>query len=377
MRICIDTRISRGWDSGTGRITTSLLDKISQLDVENEYIIVTHPDAPAFGCRLPDKCQVVPLNIRAPSLAQFTCLPIWLFKNKIDLLFSTHQLSMPIWQPCRAIGSVLDIIPFHYPDDFPKFVGLYYRWIIPVSLLFKKSIFTISRYTRTDIASSLFIPEKKIRVIHLAAAETMIPKENNEHNRSILEKYGIKWPYILYHGNNRPHKNIRRLLYAFKNVLANCNKKIVLVITGRDVPGERERDLGGLRQEVESLGLGDHVYFTGYIDEEDLPVIYSFCECFAFPSLYEGFGLPVLEAMACGAPVICSNRSSLPEIAGDAAILFNPLDIDEMTAALQKILDDGSLRADLRQRGILQAQKFSWDKMAQEMLSLFREGTHS
>jgi alpha-1,3-rhamnosyl/mannosyltransferase len=170
----------------------------------------------------------------------------------------------------------------------------------------------------------------------------------------------------LYLGSNKPHKNLVRLIEAWAAIQAEA-RDVTLVIAGAWLPQHPEP-----RQHAKALGINDRVCWLGPLPGTDLPALYTAAEAFIFPSLYEGFGLPVIEALACGTPVACANTSSLPEVAGNAALLFDPTQVDAIVDALQRLLGDANLRADLRHQGLTQAAKFSWSRTAQETLALYR-----
>jgi alpha-1,3-rhamnosyl/mannosyltransferase len=174
---------------------------------------------------------------------------------------------------------------------------------------------------------------------------------------------------VLYLGSNKPHKNLVRLIEAWRIVTSSFQLPASCLI----VAGVWDERYPEVKLRAAELGLGDRVIFLGPVAESDLPALYSGATLFAFPSIYEGFGLPVLEAMACGVPVVCSNVSSLPEVAGAAALLVDPLDVDGLAAAIGRVLADGNLRAELRQKGVAQAARFTWEETARRTLAIYRE----
>lgn len=210
-------------------------------------------------------------------------------------------------------------------------------------------------------------PPTNITVVHLAAAAEYRPACDTVDIAGILQKYDVPTPYILYVGSAAARKNIARLLRAFAQVQPK-HPQMHLVVAG--VPGWRNSALAPL---VDELALGDSLYFTGFINEADLPTLYGAAHLFAFPSLLEGFGLPVLEAMACGTPVITADGSSLREIAGDAALLVDPTRVDEIATALHTLLSDKELAAALQRKGLTHVQEFSWDRVARETVEVYRQ----
>jgi glycosyltransferase involved in cell wall biosynthesis len=211
------------------------------------------------------------------------------------------------------------------------------------------------------------VPERKVRVCTSAADAHFAPVPDGPERRAVLNRYGIVPPYLLYVGNVTPRKNIARLFESFAAVHAR-HPAVSLVIGGKRRWNNAEIDAA-----FERLDLGSSVRFTGYMDDADLPAVYSAAEVFVFPSRYEGFGLPLLEAMACGAPVVTSTASSLPEVAGDAALLVDPDDTNGLAEAIERLLTDEPLRADLRNRGIRHAAGFTWKRAAHETLIVYQE----
>lgn len=207
----------------------------------------------------------------------------------------------------------------------------------------------------------------KITVIHLAAGEHFRPQAEPVIH-SVLDRTGVRQPYILYVGSIEPRKNLIRLLEAFAQLRHWSTRWDLVVVGGRNI--WKSSPVG---ETTEKLELKHFVHFTGYIPDSDLPGIYNGADLFVFPSLYEGFGLPVLEAMACGTPVITSNTSSLPEVAGDAALLVDPYNVEEIAAAMRHVLEDSALANDLRERGLEHAKKFSWEKTARQTISVYEK----
>lgn len=219
----------------------------------------------------------------------------------------------------------------------------------------------VSEHTKKDIIKHLDVPEHKIRVIYEAADESY--RYVQDHS-IIKNKYGFD-KYILFVGTLEPRKNIPNLIKAFSK-LKSCDYKLVIV-------GKKGWKYEEIFKLVESLSLSDRIEFLGYISDKELPALYSAATLFVYPSLYEGFGLPPLEAMACGSPVIVSNKSSLPEVVGDAGILIEPEDIDGIADAMKRIIQQPLLRKELSEKGLQQAKKFSWTRCAQETIGIYRE----
>jgi len=224
----------------------------------------------------------------------------------------------------------------------------------------------ISEATRRDILARFRLQPGRITAIPLAADPVFIP-QSPEVVGALRARYRLPEKFILYLGSNKPHKNLVRLIEAWAVVQAEV-PDITLVIAGAWLSQHPEP-----RQCAQALGLDDRVCWLGPLPGGDLPALYTAAQAFVFPSLYEGFGLPVIEAMACGTPVVCANTSSLPEVAGDAAVMFDPTQTESIAGALRQVLGNSVLRADLCQQGLMQATKFSWTQTALETLTLYRK----
>jgi glycosyltransferase involved in cell wall biosynthesis len=227
------------------------------------------------------------------------------------------------------------------------------------------AIITDSECSQRDIAHYLQVPKEKITVTMLAAARHFRVLSQAE-SAPALARAGVAPPYILYVGSLEPRKNLLRLLEAYR-LVREWSPRWGLVIVG----ARNAWKSTPVAAAVERYGLQDNVTFTGYVPDEDLPALYNGAGLFCFPSLYEGFGLPVLEAMACGAPVVTSNTSSLPEVAGEAALLVDPYDVEAIAAAMQRVLSEPELAEDLRRRGLARAAEFTWERTARETIAVY------
>jgi len=228
-------------------------------------------------------------------------------------------------------------------------------------------IITISESTKRDIVERLGVPADRITCIYPSVSRAYRPRALDE-CLSIRKKYGINTDYLVCVGNISRRKNIARLLEAFAKLPASLLTMVTLVLAGRESYGGEN-----VRDQIQSLSLGDKVVLTGYVPQEDLPIIVAGARAMVLVSLYEGFGFPVLEAMASGLPVITSNVSSLPEVAGDAALLVDPRDVNAICSTIERIMTDDMLREKLRSKGLARASLFSWDEAAAQTLALYRK----
>lgn len=259
------------------------------------------------------------------------------------------------------VVTVLDLAFLLFPQYFSRRLRLTAGRGLRRAVRDADAFITISEHTGQDLMRLLDVASDRIHVIPLAADRRFVPVENPE----VPAKYGVDTPYVLYVGTLEPRKNLILLLRAFATVKGT---EVKLVLAG--TKGWLYEDIFAT---VQSLGLGSRVIFTGFVPDEDLPALISAAQAFVYPSVYEGFGLPVLEAMKCGTPVITTNISSLPEVAGNAAITVSPDDVEGLSRAIQRLLAEPGLRTELREKGFEQAARFSWAKTAEQTVEVYRE----
>jgi alpha-1,3-rhamnosyl/mannosyltransferase len=286
-----------------------------------------------------------------------------------SLYHSTYYL-MPYRPGAPTILTLYDLIAMLHPQT----VSARARWLFRVTtwlaLRTADRVIAISEATRQDLLSHFPIAAERVTAIPLAADLRFQPQSPNM-VESVRRKYNLPDQYLFYLGINKPHKNLVRLIDAYARLFPVPSPPSP--VPNLLIAGAWDNRYPEAKQRAEELNLGDRVRFLGPVDDADLPALYSGCTLFVFPSLYEGFGLPVLEAMACGAPVACSDASSLPEVAGDAALLFDPLDVDAIAAALQRGIEDADLRRSLAEQSLARAAHFSWARTAAETLEIYRQ----
>jgi glycosyltransferase involved in cell wall biosynthesis len=279
-----------------------------------------------------------------------------------DLLFVPAHV-LPIVHPRRSVVTVHDLGYLYYPEAHRLLDRLYLDLSTRYNARAATHLIADSSATQRDLIERYGTKPDKITVIYPGYDKaTFQPVRDEEAIEAVKAKYDIAGDYILFVGTLQPRKNLTRLIEAYWKLEAGSWK---LVIAGKKGWLYEE-----IFQQVERLGLAGRVVFTDYVPEGDLPTLLSGARLFVFPSLYEGFGLPVLEAMACGTPVVCSNTSSLPEVAGDAAVLVDPLDVKGLAMAMERVLSDEELRAGLIEHGFEQARKFSWERCARQTLTV-------
>jgi glycosyltransferase involved in cell wall biosynthesis len=264
----------------------------------------------------------------------------------------------------RRVATVHDVIPYVFPETSTRLDWLIYHIWLPLAVRRVDVVITDSTVSKSGILRFLRVKPEKVSVIPLAANARYRPLDP-EAIRPALARYRVEPPYILYVGSLESRKNLPRLLEAYAR-LRELLPAWTLVIVGA-----RKWKFTPIFETVRRLALEPHVHFTGFVEEADLPALYNGADLFAFPSLYEGFGLPVLEAMACGTPVVTSNTSSLPEVAGDAALLVDPTDVEAIAAAMARVLTDPALAQEMRGKGLAQASQFTWERTARETLAVY------
>ncbi len=284
------------------------------------------------------------------------CLPFYYRKHKLLSLY--NPVPEGILYPCfNQIITVHDILPLLYPHIYPR-MKYYSRFLLPWLLKYSPIIICVSESTKKDIINAYNLKGKNIHVIYEGCRLKDVPKKG----RQIKKEYNIK-NYIFYVGDMRPYKNLKRALEAFSRVPI---KDLYFIIGGK----KDTKFYPELKEKVKNLGLCDRVIFTDYIKDEDLPFFYKEASLFVFPSLYEGFGLPPLESMACGCPVLVSNAASLPEVCGDAAYYVDPYNVDSIAEGIYKVMTDKDLKQKLIQKGRKRVKLFSWEKTAQQVLEI-------
>ena len=260
------------------------------------------------------------------------------------------------------IFTIHDLSLMKYRDRHPRSRVWFSDLFFKNRMHYVDHILTVSDFIRWEVCEALHLPNEKITAVPLAASPTFSPRDRQKTMRTI-KKLGLPQEYLLFVGTLEPRKNLSFLVKA----LAVCKHHIPLVLVGWEGWGD---DVW--LKTAEAKGIGNRIFTTGYVDEETLACLYSNALALVFPSVYEGFGLPVLEAMACGCPVICSNAASLPEVAGGAAVLIDPFQVDDLASAVDQVVGDGALREDLIQKGFSRAAQFSWERTARQTLEVFK-----
>ena len=363
MPIVLDARTAHDHFPGIGRYVVNLAHALKRIAPDFDLIVLRDPTAKS-RLALPNlpttDCPISPFSIR-----QQWIVPRQLRGLRATLYHSSYYL-MPYRPGAPTVLTCYDLIPIVYPQYFSAAQRLIYRITHILALNTARTTLAISELTRSDLARHFRASAQRIVVTPLAADAHFTPQPP-ERIAAVRRTYKLPERYVLYFGSNKPHKNLIRLIQAWQRSAVSRQRSALVVA------GHWDTRYNETRQLVEALNLNDRVVFAGPIDDADLPALYSGAQLFAFPSLYEGFGLPALEAMTCGTPVACSNTSSLPEVVGDAGLLFDPLDVGAMADTLRRALNDDELCADLRQRGLQRAAQFTWERTAERTLGVYRD----
>lgn len=370
MRIGIDARFYSSKATGIGRYVFELVRHLLKLDMQNTYVIfLNSPEFEKFHA--PQK-NVEKILADAPHYSLAEQWHFWrvLSSAKLDLMHFTH-FNAPILYRGPGVVTIHDLTLSLYPGK--KMNGWLHRLAYNVTLRsvvgHAKRIIAVSQNTKKDLVRLLKTPQQKIQVIGEGVAQEfrVIPDQKLVSN--FLNQRGIASPYLLYTGVWRSHKNLVRLVQAFALLRTQYQFHGSLVIGGKEDPYYPE-----IKQAVRDHHLQKFVTFTGFVSEEELVLLYNGATAYVFPSLYEGFGLPALEAFACGTPVCASQTSSLPEVCGEEnAVFFDPLSPEDMAKKIAGLLDDPKQQEELIKRGLDRAKDFSWEEMARETLEVYNK----
>jgi glycosyltransferase involved in cell wall biosynthesis len=366
-RIGIDYTAAVTQGAGIGRYVRGLIGALLALDRDHDYRLFAASAAP-----LPS----IPFPVRRLPFHDIWLMRIWhrarlplpaeLITGRVDLFHSPDFTLPPTLPGVPTVLTVHDLSFVRDPDSADERLRAYLSRVVPRSVRRATHVLADSEATRQDLISLWDTPPEKVTVVYCGVEPSFRPVTNPAELAAARARYNLgAGPYILSVSTIQPRKNYRRLVRAFAPLAAR-HRDLSLVIAGGKGWNYEE-----ILAEPERLGLGDRVRFPGFVADSDLPALLSAAELFAYPSLYEGFGIPILEAMACGTPVIASNCSSLPEVTGDAGLQVDPLDVGALTAGMEQLLTDHALRTDLIRRGRERAGQFTWPAAARQLLAVY------
>jgi glycosyltransferase involved in cell wall biosynthesis len=364
MRVCLDAHMLGEQETGNETYVAGLAPALAGLP-EVECLAAIRP-----GTQVPQEWSGSPLKIAAlrpsgnwPRLMY--ALPRLCRTWQADVLHVTYN--GPFLSPCPVVVTVHDVIFKRYPAFFSARDRLLFATLLRLTLRRAAAIITDSESSRRDIVTYYPFTRDKIHVVPLAVNPAFRVEISADRRQAVRARYRVDTPFILAVGNLQPRKNLQRLTAAFRCLLADGFNSHRLVLVGNDAFRSSE-----FRAEVQDLIQSGQLTLTGYVPEEDLPALYREADVFVYPSLYEGFGLPILEAMACGIPVVTSNTSSMPEVAGDAALLVDPVQTDQIQHALYSIISQAELAIQLSEKGQQRSKQFTWVSTARNVMTVYR-----
>lgn len=368
MHIAIDAHSVGTGLAGNETYAANLVEALAEVDEENRYTVyVTRAEALArFGGRWAN----VALRRTLPH-TPFVRIPLTLSlelrRRPVDLLHV--QYTAPPLAPCPVVTTIHDLSFEHIPETFKRRSRLQLKLTVRATARRAAHVIAPSEYTRRDLIETYGLDPARVSAIPLAVAPHFRPVREAEELARVRERYGIRGEYVLAVGSIQPRKNLARLVRAYAALRRERGRsnlpQLVLV-------GKQAWLYGDTLRAIEEENLGESVLLTGYVSEGDLPALYTGALLFAYPSFYEGFGLPPLEAMSCGVPVLTGNQTSLPEVVGDAGLTVDPFDIGALGEALARLIDDDALRTELSKRGLQRARRFDWRETARMTLQVYR-----
>ena len=373
MKVAIDIR--RMTEFGVGTYIRNVVRMLARLDRDSDYFLVGSPAKVAECGALPPNFHAVPLDGRDDTLRGNLDFRTIVRRLECDLVHIPHLFWMPRGLGCPYVLTVHDLLEHMYGSRDLSSLRRNLHFYLTRRVLQKAArVIAVSQFTKNEIEKLLAVPNARIEVVYNAIDERFLHGHATEADRELIaQRYLVNYPFILYAGAIRPHKNVVRIIEAFSALKSELQKEqqypdLKLIIIGDDLSSHPR-----LRRTVVRGCVQNDVRFLGFVPIEVLRIFYDVAKVFVFPSLYEGFGLPPLEAMAHGTPVVTSNTSSLPEVAGNAALLVNPENVFEIRRGLQRALLDSALRERMKQRGYEQAQRFSWTSSVSRILEIYRE----
>jgi glycosyltransferase involved in cell wall biosynthesis len=366
MRVAIDAR--KLHDFGIGTYIRNLLRYLARIDRETEYVLLCHDTDLSVPQHLGPNFRAV--RERAPnySLREQIHVPFVLMRERPDVYHAPHYV-LPPAVPCPSVVTIHDCIHLMFPQYLPnKAAYAYAKASMWGAAKRSDRILTVSEASKRDILHFFNVAPEKIVVVYNAIDERFGVAPRDEDVARVRERYQLDHGFVLYAGTIKPHKNLVRLIEAFDALRKEMVEDLKLLIIGDEIS-----KLPALRRAVHRHKLHKHVRFLGFLPDETLAILYRLAAVFVFPSLYEGFGLPPLEAMASGTPVVTSNLSSMPEVAGDAAVLVDPYDVDAIKEGIKRVLTDARLREELVQKGLVRARDFSWERSVSRIREIYLE----
>ncbi|QZY56509.1 glycosyltransferase family 4 protein [Crassaminicella profunda] len=366
MKIGIDARIAK-WHigSGLGNYTKNMIKNLKAIDHENEYILFTSTKEEKYGWFRSEN------EVSSGKIKEFWKLIYeskWENQPQVDIFHNmTNGIGVPSKGDYKLVITIKDMIPYVMPKTVNEQHLEYVLKYTPKVIEKADKIITTSNHSKKDIERYFHLPKEKVSVIYYAPDKIFRPLEKNKAKEIIKEKYGIKNKFILYVGGFSSRKNIERLIRAFHMIHNEFEEEYKLVILG-----DTSLTYESLNKLVKELSIEEKVIFTGFVEKKTILYFYNGCEAFVYPSLYEGFSLPPLEAAACGVPIITSKVSSIPEIMGNCCIYINPYDVINIAQTIYDTIIDKDLRMKLSQQSLKHSKKYSWKRTSEEIVEVYK-----
>ena len=366
MHIGIDSHSAEHEGEGNATYTRNLISALFRAAGEEDFVLFAANREHPFYRALPPRGRSRTVCVgQGRGIARLAwTLSRTASREGVDCLHV--QYAAPLWYRGPIVLTVHDLGFLHLPDSFPLRLRLALRVLVPRSIAQACRIITVSEFVRRDIVTRYSVHPDKVVAIPLAAGPSFHPHDSGK-TTQVLARYGLRPGFLFSLGRLNRRKNLERILLAHARLRASGVSDAPLVIGGR-----RDHGVEEVLRRARLSGPGSAVRWMGLIPDDDLPLFYAGAGCFVYPSLFEGFGLPVLEAMACGTPVVTSNRTALPEVAGDAALLIDPESVDELAAAIARVLSDAALARELGGRGLERSRRYSWAETARQTLAVYR-----
>ena len=344
-----------------------LVRNLERLDRKNQYYVYCTDEfaVRAIGVQQENFCYRL-LRPSSRWLSVSLSLPVLMLKDQVELLHATFAPPLFLFKP--LVYTVHCVSSIVHPEFYPNGVRWRLNRLLRMGIAKAKHIISVSASTQRHLQELFQVPKDRITIVYNGVRSIFTPVPPQEALQSLAGRLKIRDPYFLYVGKLETRKNVKRILQAYARYRKVSGRQERLVLVGR-----RSASFPEIDEMILALGIKDQVVLPGYVPSNDLPLLYSAAKMFVFPSCWEGFGIPILEAMACGAPVLTSNRTSMPEIAGDAAFLVDPESVEEIAEGMAHVASSTSLRSKLIERGFERAKAFTWDDCARQTLEVYRK----
>lgn len=371
MKIAIDATIIRKENTGTGFYIINLINGLAKIKDGNDYYIFMNNElSKEFFNFENNNFHIINKNFKNRIFRviwQFFLFPFELKKLKVRVLHSPNYITPLFKLGFKVIVTIHDLTFYLFPEKFTVTKRLLFKYMLPLFIKISDKIIAVSNNTKKDILKFFKISESKV-IVTFESYPEYYTYNNDSNDQNILTKYGIGSKYLLFVGMIEPRKNILSILKSFKEI--DSDLELDLVIAGKK--GWYYKEIELYLEKLLRIGIKNKIIFTGYVSEPELKYLYQNAFIFIYPSIYEGFGIPPLQAMACKVPVITSNLSSLPEVVGDAAIMVNPYDINKISEAIKTLYNDLDKRSELVNKGVIQAKKFSLENFAKNTIDVYK-----